>query len=305
MLKGKKVKILILGVTGMLGHTLFYYLSKNELYDVYATERGKDDLNKCFPAMMLKKVVSNVVNADDIQTVQKTIEMIEPDVVINCIGIIKQLKEAKDSIISIKINSLFSHQLAEICKKMNCRMIHISTDCIFSGKDGNYKEEDFADANDLYGRTKYLGEVDYPNAITLRTSIIGHELKNKISLIDWFLSQKNSVNGFKKVIYSGFPTIEFAEIIDKYVLINTKLKGLYHVSSEPISKYDLLKLVSDIYHKDIQINLDDNFIINRSLDSNRFKKVTGYSPPAWKDLIIKMHNDYLERKDIYTHNSLL
>ncbi len=297
------MKILILGVTGMLGHALFYYFSKNKQYDVYATIRGTKSLNKYFPTMMLQKVVSDV-NADYINKIQKTIEVIDPDVVINCIGIIKQLKEAKESIISIKINSLFPHQLAEICIKTNCRMIHISTDCVFSGKDGNYKEEDIADEDDLYGRTKYLGEVDYPNAITLRTSIIGHELKNKISLIDWFLSQKNSVNGFRKAIYTGFPTIEFAEIIDKYVLTNNDLKGLYHVSTEPISKYELLNLIAEIYHKDIQINPDDSFIINRSLESNRFKKVTGYSPPAWKDLIIKMHNDYLERKDIYQQNKL-
>ena len=294
----EKHKILILGVSGMLGHALFYYFSKNKKYDTYATQRGNNKVDKFFPEIMLDKIISNI-NADSIQTVQNAIELIKPDVVINCIGIIKQLKEAKDSLISIKINSLFPHQLAEICANNNCRMIHISTDCVFSGKAGNYAEEDFADADDLYGRSKYLGEVDYPNALTLRTSIIGHELNNKISLVDWFLSQKSSVSGFTKAIYTGLPTIEFAEIIEKYVFPNRELHGLYHVSSEPISKYELLKLVAEIYEKDIQIKHEVEFIIDRSLDSCRFKNVTGYAPPSWKEMIIKMHSDYLERKDIY------
>ncbi len=282
------MKILILGVKGMLGHTLFYYFSKIKNYAVYATERGTKDLNRFFPEMMLQKVIYNV-NADDIQTVQKTVKMIKPDVVINCIGIIKQLKEAKDPIISIKINSIFPHQLAEICTKYNYRMIHLSTDCIFSGKQGYYKEEDVADANDLYGRTKYLGEVDYPNSITLRTSIIGHELSTKYGLVEWFLSQNDKVIGFTRAYFSGFPTIEIANILHKFIIPNEHISGVYNVSSNKISKYDLLRLIAVRYGKNIKIEADNNIEIDRSLDSKKFKEITGYKPPEWRELIDKMY----------------
>ncbi|MBA2628810.1 MAG: sugar nucleotide-binding protein, partial [Rickettsiaceae bacterium] len=167
--------------------------------------------------------------------------------------------------------------------------IHISTDCVFSGSEGSYTEDDFPDAYDLYGRSKLLGEVDYPNAITLRTSIIGHELSGNRSLINWFLSQDKKASGFTKAIYSGLPTIELAEIIDKYVIPRPQMHGLYHVSSEPINKYELLKLVRDVYTKDIEIEPSDKLIIDRSLNSERFRNETGYKPPIWSKLVQKMY----------------
>ncbi len=292
------MKILILGITGMLGHTLFFYLNKKKEYDIYATIRNKEEINRFFPTNLHNKIISDI-NVFNIETVKDIIKNNKPDVVINCIGIIKQLKEAKNSKISITINSLFPHQLAEICEVNNCRLIHISTDCVFSGKKGNYKESDYADADDLYGRTKYLGEIDYNNSVTLRTSIIGHELKHDVSLVDWFLAQNGNVNGYTKAIYTGLPTIEFAEIIDKYVITNPDLKGIFHVSSNPISKYDLLQLVKKIYKKNITIIPYNDFKIDRSLDSCKFNSTTGYKTPSWEELVLKMYNNYLENRSLY------
>lgn len=291
-------KILILGANGMLGHTLFYYFI-NHKKDVWATLRNKKNLHQTFSEAMQKRIFLDV-DVAQLKGIEKVIAELSPTLVINCIGIIKQLPSAKDSITSIQINALLPHQLAEICKKVKARLIQISTDCVFSGDKGNYKEEDFSDAHDLYGRTKYLGELDYEHTLTLRTSIIGHELKeHKVSLIDWFLSQEGSINGFKKALYTGFPTIEIARIIDEYVLKNPNLHGLYHVSSDVISKYDLLNLVKDVYKKNIEIKEEENFVIDRSLNSKRFQKATGYNPPSWDELIKRMYQDYKSRKEIY------
>lgn len=165
----------------------------------------------------------------------------------------------------------------------------MSTDCVFSGAKGMYTENDFSDAQDLYGRSKYLGEVDYHNAITLRTSIIGHELDGARSLVGWFLAQNKSVKGFKRAIFSGFPTVEMARIIRDFVLPHPQLHGLYHVSADPINKYELLQLIAHVYRKKIEIVSDESFMIDRSLDSSRFQKMTGYTPPKWPELVQTMN----------------
>jgi dTDP-4-dehydrorhamnose reductase len=167
--------------------------------------------------------------------------------------------------------------------------VHISTDCVFSGAKGMYVESDFPDADDLYGRSKYLGEVDYPHAVTLRTSIIGHELDGARSLLCWFLAQGGSVRGFTKAVFSGLPTVELARVVRDFVLPHPELHGLYHVSAAPINKYDLLKLVAQAYGKSIEITPHDQLVIDRSLDSTRFKAATGYAPPSWPELVRTMH----------------
>jgi dTDP-4-dehydrorhamnose reductase len=284
-------KILVLSASGMLGHTLFLRLSERKDLDVFSTVRDQSLLSRWFAPELLKKIRSNV-HADRFETVKRTLDEIKPDVVINCIGIIKQLPIAKDPITSITINALFPHRLAQASQTVGARMIHISTDCVFSGSKGNYKETDIPDANDLYGRTKLLGEVEYSHCVTLRTSIIGHELKGKHGLIEWFLSQEGKVRGFTRAIYSGLPTVEMAKIIAEYVLPCGYLHGLYHVSSEPISKYDMLKIVAEKYGKKIEIEPASDIVIDRSLDSKRFRDATGYKPPAWPDLINAMHRDF-------------
>jgi dTDP-4-dehydrorhamnose reductase len=181
---------------------------------------------------------------------------------------------------------MLPHRISMICRVAKIRMIHISTDCVFSGKKGNYTEEDQSDAEDIYGRTKFLGEVSYPHCVTLRTSIIGRELKNKLGLIEWFLAQKGQINGYTKAIYSGFTTDEISRIIQNYVIPNPKLSGVYHVSSNPISKYDLLQLTKTAFHRtDIDILPEEQFFSDRSLNSTRFRSFTGYVPPTWEEMI--------------------
>lgn len=284
-------KILILGATGMLGHTLLTSLAERRNYDVHATVRSPGKHSARFNPKLIAKIHGSV-DADDFDSIQRVLTEVKPDIVINCIGIIKQLPIAKDPIVSISLNALFPHRLAEACKSVGARMIHFSTDCVFSGSKGNYTENDPSDADDLYGRTKFLGEVVYPHCVTLRTSIIGHELKRGSSLIDWFLAQEGTIRGFTKAIYTGFPTVELANIIAQYVIPNKELSGLYQVSSAPISKYDLLRLVAERYGKRIEIEPYDGFHCDRSLDSTRFRKTTGYVPPSWPDMIEEMWRDH-------------
>lgn len=276
----------------MLGHTLFNQLTKRDNFTVYATARNYDGLSEWFAPGLLDKVRGNV-DADNFDIIIRTIAGIKPDIVINCIGIIKQLPAAKDHLTSIYINALFPHRLALACEAAGARLIHISTDCVFDGAKGGYTENDPANAADIYGRTKLLGEVGYPHCVTLRTSIIGHELKGEYGLIEWFLAREGKVQGFTKAVYSGFPTVEMARIISEYVIPNSGLSGLYHVSSESISKYDLLKLVAVKYGKEIEIEPDDEFCVDRTLDSAMFRNVTGYISPPWTELVDKMYRDYI------------
>jgi len=291
-IKMKMVKVLISGVTGMLGHTLFTRLSERDGLEIFATARSMEGLSRWFDQELLAKIRGNV-DANNFDTIVRVIEDLKPDVVINCIGIIKQLPAAKDPITTITINALLPHRIALACKAAGTRMIHISTDCVFDGIKGNYTEKDQVNATDLYGRTKFLGEVDYPHCVTLRTSIIGHELKGKYGLIEWLLAQEGKVKGYTNAIYSGFPTVEIVRIIGEYVLPNPNLKGLYHVSSDPISKYELLQLVADKYKKQIEIEPFDDFRLDRSLDSTLFRSITGYTPPSWPELVDRMYRDFI------------
>lgn len=289
-----KETILILGVTGMLGHTLFKEMSEIDNFKVYGTARSKIGLNKFFSNDELGMIIDDV-NGNNYDTILRAITISKPTYIINCIGIIKQLDISNDYLTSITINSLLPHKIALFAEVTNAKLIHISTDCVFDGYNGNYTENDNSNAKDLYGKSKFLGEViNNKNALTIRTSIIGHELKTSLSLIDWFLSQKGSVKGFSKAIYSGFPTIEIADIIINYIIPNKNLFGLYHISSKPIDKYTLLNLVKDIYNKDIKINKDIDFTTDKSLNSEKFKKCTGYNPPSWEKLVEKMHQQYIK-----------
>lgn len=284
----EKERILILGVTGMLGHTLFKEMNKNENFEVFGTTRNKNSLKDYFTLEELSRIRDGV-DADNFETVIRAIASVQPTIIINCIGIIKQLPISRDPLTAITVNAQLPHRLSLVTRTAKARLIHISTDCVFDGKKGNYTEKDLSNAEDLYGKTKYLGEVHYPHCITLRTSIIGHELKTNFSLVDWFMSQENEINGFTKAIYSGFPTIEMVNIISNYVIPNKDLTGLYHVSSDAISKYDLLNIMKKIYQKDIKINAFDDFVLDRSMNSDRFKYATGYKSPSWEKLVEDMY----------------
>lgn len=277
----------MLGASGMLGNAVFRVMHEAQSLEVFGTVRSSN-----VPHLFSKEVEKTIItgcNVTDHDALVKLFAEVRPDVVINCIGLIKQLADANDPLITLPINAILPHRLANLCDLVGARFVHISTDCVFSGLNGNYKESDISDATDLYGKSKYLGEVDYPHAITLRTSIIGHELQSAHGLIGWFLSQQVSCRGFRRVIFSGLPTVELARVMRDVVLPKPELTGVYHVAAEPISKYDLLKLVADVYGKTIEILPDDVLTINRSLNSDRFFTETGYKAPSWQELIKTMH----------------
>ena len=278
------MRILILGGSGMLGHRLWVDLNKQ--HETWVTIRGNANEFPNTPDFPRELIRENV-DALNFDQVTRALASIQPDLVINCIGLIKQMGHlARDPLFSISLNAMLPHRISMICRVAKIRMIHISTDCVFSGKKGNYTEEDQSDAEDIYGRTKFLGEVSYPHCVTLRTSIIGRELKNKLGLIEWFLAQKGQINGYTKAIYSGFTTDELSRIIQNYVIPNPKLSGVYHVSSNPISKYDLLQLTKTAFHRtDIDILPEEQFFSDRSLNSSRFRSFTGYVPPTWEEMI--------------------
>ena len=268
------MKIIILGGTGMLGHRLWLELSKR--HEVLATIRGES------PFEQLKSF--QLPNIQDFDALETMIRDFQPEVVINCVGLIKQAGDHDNVISNIQLNALLPHKLDQICEKYAARLILFSTDCVFSGSKGLYRDSDFADADDIYGRTKKLGEIDNkPHVLTIRTSIIG---RGRSSLVEWFLSQENKqVRGYRKAIFSGFPTKTVADILEKFVLQNKKLYGVYNVSSVPISKFDLISLIRDEIGLSVEIIPYDDFEIDRSLDSSRFKVETQFSPQGWKELV--------------------
>lgn len=281
------MRVLVLGVTGMLGHMVFQLLQANQTIEAWGTLRSATGLND-FPSQTHLKLIHGLDVIDEASLLM-VFERVKPDVVINCIGVIKQLASANDPLTVLPINALLPHRLAKMCAISSARLIHISTDCVFSGKKGFYDEAEPSDAEDLYGKSKYIGELaDLSHAITLRTSMIGHELHSSRSLVDWFLSQQGAVKGYTKAVFSGFPTVELARVICNYIIPNTDLSGLYHVAASPINKYALLKLIAERYHKEIDIIPEDDVMIDRSLNAKRFNQITGYIAPEWPLLIDSM-----------------
>lgn len=282
------MRVMVLGVSGMLGNAAYRVLSANPDLSVFGTARSEGS-RKFFSEPLAEKIILGV-DVENQDSLIKAFGTIRPDVVINCVGLVKQLADANDPLQAVPINTLLPHRLAALCKAAGARLVHISTDCVFSGEKGGYLESDFPDAYDLYGRSKLLGEVDYPHAITLRTSIIGRELSGHRSLVGWFLAQQGTVQGFTGAIFSGLPTMELARVINEYVLPRPDLHGLYHVATQPINKYDLLKLVAKTYGKDTEIVPSDRLTIDRSLNADRFREATGYVAPEWPVLVQNMHD---------------
>lgn len=282
------MRVLVLGVTGMLGSAVYRVFSQNDEYEVWGTLRGSTG-KRHFSAESQVNLISGI-DVLDHDVLVAILNKVKPDVVINCIGLIKQLADANDPLSALPINAMLPHRLAHLCELLGARLIQVSTDCVFSGRAGMYTEEAFSDATDLYGKSKYIGELhNHENAITLRTSIIGHELESQYALIDWFLAQEGMIKGYSKAIFSGLPTVELARVIRDYVLPQSNLMGLYHVSAEPIDKMSLLKLVAGTYGKDIQIIPNEDVQIDRSLDSVRFRQATGYVPLTWPEMIQNMY----------------
>ena len=283
-------RVLIFGAGGMLGHKL--YQQFRDRFDTWATIRGQYSRYGRYKLFDPERICGGV-DAYDFASVERTMRSVQPDVVINCIGIVKQLAAANAPIPSLELNALGPHRLADLCRETNARLLHISTDCVFNGKRGNYTETDPSDAYDLYGRTKFFGEVGYPGTLTLRTAIIGREISSQNGLVEWFLSNrpKGSVRGFRNAIYTGFTTHALAEIIAEVIDAFPTLSGVYQVSSEPINKYEMLLRLREAYNTDIQIEPYDDVRIDRSLDSTRFREETGFIPPTWKGMIEQMADD--------------
>lgn len=282
------MRILVLGGTGMLGHVLLRYLAARPTAEVSATVRSAH-LARALPADIRDRLHMGV-DANDMDALTRTIADVRPDVVINCIGIVKQVSAAADPVVALSINSLLPHRLQRLCAVADARLVQVSTDCVFAGSRGMYSERDVTDATDLYGRSKRLGEVDAPNAITLRTSIIGPELGSRHGLLGWFLSTEGTVRGFTHAIFSGLTTFELARVIWEHVLPAKSLQGIHHVASAPISKHDLLLLLRDAYGHRVDIVPDDALHIDRSLDGRSFERATGYVARPWSQLVHEMRD---------------
>lgn len=282
------MRVLVLGGTGMLGHKVVQVFGKR--FDTFCTIRNAFSAVERFGIFDRQHVIENV-DARDMQSIRTAVVTTKPDVVINCVGIIKQLPTSQDVVQTLTVNSILPHLISEITADVGCRFITLSTDCVFSGARGQYAESDVADSTDLYGRSKQYGEVAGTNCLTIRTSIIGRELGTTHSLIDWFLSQKTGVKGYANAIFSGFPTIVLAEVLAAIIEYHRDLEGLYHVSSEPISKYDLLELVNRRLASPVEIEKETEFRLDRSLDSTKFRLITGFSPLPWPEMVDRMLSD--------------
>ena len=282
-------RLLILGAGGMLGHKLWQTAATSG--DAWATMRT------CPPGVAATGLFDHLqvvqgVDVTRLDTVQHVLDHVKPAAVVNCVGVIKQIAAAKDPITSIGVNALFPHQLARLCGDRGIRVVHISTDCVFAGTQGGYREDDAPDAGDLYGRTKLLGELAGPDGLTLRTSMIGRELSGASGLVEWFLTRRGGqADGYRRALFSGFTTLELSRIILDVVNRHRDLTGLYHVSAAPIGKLDLLTLLNEAFHAEVAIAPRDEPVIDRSLDSTRFREATGYRPPAWKEMVQELASD--------------
>lgn len=286
------MRVLVLGAAGMLGHQLVRRLGTD--HTVVAAVRT---VHHTVVRELLESAAARLLTgleATEPGSVAEAIAAAEPEVVLNCIGVIKQLREATDAVTSISVNALFPHQLAEMCATAGARLVHFSTDCVFSGDRGDYTESDVPDAADLYGRSKLLGEVQGPGCLTLRTSIIGRDLVKDVGLLEWFLDNRGgSVRGFRRAVFSGFPTVELARIVEWLISEQPALEGVYHVASPPIDKYDLLMKIRDAMQLDIEIIPDDTLVIDRSLSCDRLRRETGFEPPDWSDMVKTLAADAL------------
>lgn len=282
------MRILVIGASGMLGSATLRLLSSAPEHEVWGSARTAS-ARRFFDARLAERLLTGI-DVEKPDALAGLFEKLRPELVVNCVGIVKQLAEADDPLVALPINALLPHRIARLCALVGARMVHVSTDCVFSGRRGNYRESDPPDADDLYGRSKLLGEVAYPHTVTLRTSLIGHELDSRHGLVGWFLGSEGPVRGYRRAIFSGLPTVEVARIVRDVVIPRPDLSGVYHVAAEPIAKYDLLRLVAAAYGKDAVIEPDDALAIDRSLNGERFNAATGYRAPAWPDLVACMRD---------------
>ncbi len=279
------MKVLVMGGDGMLGHQLLKTL--RSVASLKATIRG-DRPAEGLAAVLPAADVYGGVDVRDPAAVAGVIDDFSPDVVVNAVGIVKQRPSAAEAVPSIEVNALFPHRLLQKVEAYGGRVIHLSTDCVFSGKKGGYVETDVPDAGDLYGRSKLLGELTEGNALTLRTSMIGRELKRKKSLLEWFLAQEGPVSGYLKAIFSGLTTAELSRVILRLITEYPEARGLYHLAGPAINKFDLLHLIKKHLGLSVEIQPDDWVAVDRSLDGTRFSTTFDYVPPSWDAMITEL-----------------
>jgi len=276
----------------MLGHKLF--LGLGEAFEVHGSVRSEPAALRDHGIFTTANTVfeRDMLHPGDLE---RTLDEVSPDAVVNAIGIVKQRPVSADVLVSLELNAVLPHRLARLCADRGARVIHISTDCVFAGTRGGYTEDDISDATDVYGRTKQLGEVTGPGCLTLRTSIIGLELARFRSLIEWFVRQKGTVPGFRRAIFSGLTTVELTRVIGRVLADHPELSGLFHVASQPISKFDLLARFADLAGMDVDVVPDDKTAIDRSLNGTKFFQATGYSAPPWDRMLAELAEEYKAR----------
>ena len=281
------MNILVLGATGLLGNAVFRSMSKTSGARVIGTIR-REEVRKLFAPEHAPRL-ELIDDVDDSDQLARLFDAAAPDVVINCVAVGRPAPA--DPMRSIRIYSVLPHRLSHLCKRAGARLIQMSSDGVFSGSRGSYTEDDAPDADDVYGISKRLSEISEPHAVTLRTSIIGHELQSGSGLLEWFLSQQGQCRCYTKAIFSGFPTIVLADLIRDFVIPRPDLSGVFHLATRPISKFDLLQLVAQRYGKAIELIPDDRASPDRSLNAERFTGITGYVAPEWPELVDAMHRD--------------
>jgi len=294
-----KQRILILGANGMIGHKMYQVLS-HKFSDVWALSRKNMDIEPYGTLFDSSKYVK-CNDLSDFEEVQNILNSINPDVIINAVGV--TIRRGINDLLSysVKVNSALPHFLGEwVYGKNSKRLIHFSTDCVFSGKSGSYLESTIPDAYDYYGRTKGLGEVIAPQCLTLRGSMIGRELEYHTELLEWFLSQEGKkIKGFSNALYSGITTIQMAEYVSKIISEFPEMSGLYNVSSIPISKFDLLQLFKKEFQIDVEIENDSNYTSKKDLISERFYQDLDIATPSWNELVNKLKEDSILNKANY------
>jgi dTDP-4-dehydrorhamnose reductase len=282
-------RILVVGASGMLGHEAIRVLAPD--LEVWGTCRNPEDLPDL--GVPVGRMLGGL-DAARAESAQALIGEVRPDLVINAAGIVKQREQAKAAIPSITVNSLWPHLLSEACAAHGARLVHVSTDCVFSGARGRYVEADAPDAVDLYGRSKLLGEVtDQDHVVTLRTSIIGWQLGAPTGLVAWFAAHRNEhLKGFTRAVFSGLTTRALTEAIRDTIIPDMTLSGLWHVSADPIDKHTLLTRLAGYLGWDVGIAPVDEPVIDRSLDSTRFRERTGWIPPSWDEMLGELAGEW-------------
>lgn len=288
------MRVLILGADGMIGHKMAQTFAK------YPIDLG---LNSRYNSKFIRKIFpkASIFEYDlNKKKIEQLLNYYNPEFIINAVGITIRRGACGDQKTNY-INAILPREIDTWCMSNNKKQIHFSTDCVFSGKKGNYSDFDLTDADDSYGKTKGLGEINSDNTLTIRSSMIGRELFNNTELLEWVVKHKNQkINGFDNAVYSGVTTLWMSKTVYKIIKNLPKLSGIWNVSSRPISKYELIKKINDQFMLNIDIVRDSSFYSNKSLNSNRFFSETNFEIPNWDDMLSELYRDSIENNNLYT-----